>query len=56
MALKSKKIQLPKFQETDENAYQRDLLALREDPRKSLGNETVILITKKPGVPDDFAH
>ena len=56
MALKSRRIQLPAFGESDEKAYARDLLALREDPRKSLGNETVILICKKPGVPDDFAH
>ena len=56
MAIKSSRIRFPRFQETDEKAVVRDFLALREDPRKSLGNETVILIIKKPGVPDDFAH
>lgn len=56
MAIKACRLRLPQFSETDETAYQRDLLALREDPRTSLGNETVILIVKKPGVPDDFAH
>ena len=56
MALKSGRLRVPAFNETDETAYQRDFLALREDPRVSLGNETVILIIKKPGVPDDFAH
>lgn len=56
MAIKACRIQLPTFSETDETAYQRDFLALREDPSKSVRNETVILIVKKPGVPDDFAH
>ena len=55
-ALKSKRIRLPKFNEEDANAYQRDFLALREDPSQSARSETVILIKKKPGVPDDFAH
>lgn len=55
-ALKSRRILLPKFSEEDDNAYQRDFLALREDPSQSARNETVILIKKKPGVPDDFAH
>jgi len=56
MALKSQRIQIPAFDVADEGAYQRDFLALREDPRKSLSNDTVIIIIKKPGVPDDFAH
>lgn len=56
MSIKSCRIQFPKFPETDDKHYVRDWLALREDPRKSLGNETVVLIIKKPGVPDDFAH
>lgn len=56
MALKAGRLRVPEFNESDETAYQRDFLALREDPRVSLGNETVILIIKKPGVPDDFAH
>lgn len=56
MAIKSRRIQFPRFAESDEKAVARDFLALREDPRTSLRNETVILIGKKPGVPDDFAH
>lgn len=55
-ALKSQRIRLPRFSEEDEDAYQRDFLALREDPSQSARNEVVILIKKKPGVPDDFAH
>lgn len=55
-ALKSGRVRLPPFREEDQNAVQRDLLALREDPRKSLSGEVVMLIIKKPGVPDDFAH
>lgn len=56
MAIKANRIRFMPFDPSDEKAYQRDFLALREDPRKSLGNDTVILIVKKPGVPDDFAH
>lgn len=56
MALKSKRVQLPAFKTDDAEAYQRDFLALREDPITSYGCTTTILITKKPGVPDDFAH
>ena len=55
-SLKMQKIRLRRFKHDDQDAYQRDFLALREDPRQSLGNETVIFIIKKPGVPDDFAH
>ena len=56
MAIKSCRIRFPKFDESDDKEVARDFLALREDPRTSLRNETVILIGKKPGVPDDFAH
>ena len=56
LSIKSNRIRLRPFKTDDDQAYQRDFLALREDPRQSLGNETVILIIKKPGVPDDFAH
>ena len=56
LSIKSNRIRFRPFKPEDEQAYQRDFLALREDPRKSLGNETVMLIIKKPGVPDDFAH
>lgn len=38
------------FVETGEKAFQRDLLALQEDPGKSPGNETVVLIVKKPAL------
>ena len=44
MSIKATRVRLPGFAETDEKAFQRDLLALREDPRKSMGNETVVLI------------
>ena len=56
MAIKSRRIRFPMFAEDDETAVVRDFLALREDPRESLRGETVVLIGKKPGVPDDFAH
>lgn len=56
MSIKANRLRFKPFKPEDEKAYQRDFLALREDPRVSLGNETVILIIKKPGVPDDFAH
>ena len=56
MAIKSARVRMPEFDDKDSKCFQRDFLALREDPRKSLGNETVILIIKSPGVPDDFAH
>lgn len=55
-AIKSSRIRFPSFRDDDQSACPRDFLALREDPSKSARNETVILITKKPGVPDDFAH
>lgn len=55
-SIKQRKILFPAFKDDNEKAYQRDLLALREDPRKAMGGDTVILIIKKPGVPDDFAH
>lgn len=55
-AIKSCRIRFQKFKESDEQAVQRDLLALREDPHTSLRGDTVIIIIKKPGVPDDFAH
>ena len=56
MAIKSCRIRFPKFDSEDENACQRDFLALREDPQKSRLGSTVVLIIKKSGVPDDFAH
>lgn len=55
-SIKANRLRFRPFSPEDDKAYQRDFLALREDPRVSLGNETVILIIKKPGVPDDFAH
>lgn len=55
-AIKSCRIRFPRFKEEDDKAVQRDLLALREDPHTSLRGDTVIIIIKKPGVPDDFAH
>lgn len=55
-ALKLKRIRVRRFNHEDDSAYIRDFLALREDPRETRGLETVMLIIKKPGVPDDFAH
>lgn len=55
-AIKSRRIHFQEFDERDEQACVRDFLALREDPSRSARGETVILIAKKPGVPDDFAH
>lgn len=56
MAIKAGRIRFTPFKEDDPDALPKDFLALREDPRVSLGKDTVILIVKKPGVPDDFAH
>ena len=56
MAIKTKRLRFRRFKHDDEHEYVRDFLALIEDPRETLGNETVILIGKRSGVPDDFAH
>lgn len=57
MSIKSMRIQFPSWINLDDtDAYPRDFLALREDPRKTVANDTVIVIIKRPGVPDDFAH
>lgn len=55
-AIKSSRIRTWKFKEEDKQAVQQDLLALREDPHKTQRGDTVIIIIKKPSVPDDFAH
>lgn len=55
-AIKDCRLRMPPFAADNLHAIQRDWLALREDPRTTLGNEVVVLIGKKPGVPDDFAH
>ena len=55
-AIKACRIRLPEFPPEDANAFQRDLLALRDDPRRTRSNDVVVVIIKKPGVPDDFAH
>ena len=54
--IKAKRIRCRRFNPEDEDAYIRDFLALIEDPRESRGKETVILISKKISVPDDFSH
>lgn len=56
MSIKLKRIRFRHFNHEDPEAYVRDFLALREDPSESRSREVVILIIKKPGVPDDFAH
>lgn len=48
-------VRLPKFNIEDKQELPYDFLALKEDPR-SIKTQTVVLIGKKPGVPDDFAH
>ena len=55
-AIKMKRIRFRRFKHDDESEYVRDFLALREDPRQTRSSETVIIIIKKPNVPDDFAH
>lgn len=55
-ALKDGKIRLPWFEPQDTTNVNYDYLALREDPRQVAGNNTIIYIIKKPGVPDDTAH
>ena len=55
-SIKLKRIRFRRFNHEDQDEYVRDFLALREDPRESRGKEIVMLIIKKPGVPDDFAH
>ena len=55
-AIKMKRIRFRRFKHDDETEYVRDFLALREDPRQTRGSETVVIIIKKPNVPDDFAH
>jgi hypothetical protein len=54
--IKSKRIRLRKFNHEDENDPTRDFLALVEDPRDIRGRDTVILISRKAGRPDDLAH
>ena len=55
-AIKDTSVRLFKFNVQDRNQLAYDFLAMKEDPRSYLGNKTVIFISKKPGVPDDFAH
>ena len=53
--IKDGNVRIPKFNIEDRQELPYDFLALMEDPR-TYNNETVVLIGKKPGVPDDFAH
>jgi hypothetical protein len=55
-AIKQGRLRFPHFKHDDPEAYARDFLALREDPRVTRSNDTVCIIIKKSGVPDDFAH
>lgn len=55
-AIKQQRLRFPHFKHDDPEAYARDFLALREDPRVTRSNDTVCIIIKKTGVPDDFAH
>ena len=55
-AIKDASVRIPKFniQNKLEPAY--DFLALKQQPRMGFGNQPIVIIGKKPGVPDDFAH
>ena len=55
-AIKQQRLRFPRFTHDDPDAYVRDFLALREDPRTTRSNDTVLIIIKKPGAPDDFSH
>lgn len=55
-AIKDTSVRIPKFNVQDKTELAYDFLALKEDPRQSLGNKVVVLIGRKPGMPDDFAH
>lgn len=55
-AIKASRVRMPWFAEDDAKAVQRDFLALCDDPRKTRSNDVVIVIIKRPGVPDDWAH
>ena len=55
-AIKDATIRIPKFNIEDPKELPYDFMALREDPRTGVGNKVVVLIGKKPGVPDDWAH
>ena len=54
--IKDGTVRLPLFNIEDKSELPFDLLALKEDPRNYQSNNTVVLIGKKPGIPDDFAH
>ena len=53
--LKDGTLRIPKFNVQDTSQLAYDFLALKQDPRSMKGSD-VVLIGKKPGVPDDFAH
>lgn len=55
-AIKDTSVRLPKFNVEDNQQLPYDFLALKEDPRSTIGNKVVVFITRKPGVPDDWAH
>ena len=55
-AIKDASLTVPKFNPVDPKEVQLDFLALREDPRDLKGADPVVLITRKPGYPDDWAH
>ena len=45
MSIKATRVRVPKFAETDEKAFQRDLLALREDPHSNYFSSAFISLT-----------
>ena len=55
-AIKDCSVRIPKFKLQDRSAPAYDFLALKQEPRMGFGNQPIVIIGKKPGVPDDFAH
>ena len=55
-AVKARAVTNPWFDEKNDNAEPLELLSLIEMPKVTQTGDTVYLIGKKPGVPDDYAH
>lgn len=55
-AIKDGTVSMPKFNPVDNREVVLDWMALKQDPRQSMGSQMVVFITRKPGSPDDWAH
>lgn len=55
-AVKAKAVTNPWFEDNDDTVEPLELLALIEMPKTTATGDTVYLIGKKSGVPDDYAH